>query len=85
MTHVDINLTFWVEFQKSNILHFLTNEYPWDSLVNNLRKSCSLLHFQLPLKNLLNLKKKVKGYRVPMGRLSALNPMEISIVLLIKV
>ena len=37
----------------------------WDGLVSDLHENCSPLHFQLPLKSSLSLKKNVESYRVP--------------------
>ena len=70
---------------KNNILHFLTNGYQWHRLVSDLHKKCSPLHFQSARKILLNLKKKSKVIKCQRGRLIALSPMEVFIVMLIKV
>ena len=70
---------------KNNILHFLTNGHPWHRLVSDLHKSCNPLYFQLPQEITLNLKKNLwKIIECQRGRLSALSPMEIFIVMLIK-
>ena len=37
-------------------------------------KSCSPLHFQLPLKVLLNLKKNIEHYQVPKGKSQGIEP-----------
>ena len=48
-------------------------------------KICSPLHFQLPLKISLHLKKRSKVIEYQRGRLSALSPMQIFIVMFFKV
>ena len=62
----EINLIFWMEFW--NVTFCISDQgHPWDRLLSDLHKNDSPLHFQLPLKISLNLKRKVKGYRVPKG------------------
>ena len=61
-------------------------EHPWQRLASDLHKKlCSTPHFYLPLKISLNLKKTVESYRVQRGRLTALSPIGIFIMVLIKV
>ena len=43
----EINLNFWVEFQKYEILHFPTNRHPWDCLVSDLHDICIQIRLEL--------------------------------------
>ena len=38
------------------------------------KKKCCLLHFQLPLKSFMNLKKEIESYRVPRGTAQCIAP-----------
>ena len=69
----EINLLFWVEFSKCNILRFLTDWQSWDRLMSDL------------CKKLLNLKTTGKVIECQRDRLGALSPMEIFRVMLINV
>ena len=74
-----------VEFRKCNILHFPTNEQPRDHLVSDLHKKLSSTAFSRTAENFVELEEKLKFIQCQKGRLSALSPMEIFIVMLIKV
>ena len=80
-----INLHFWVEFRKCNILHFPTYRHPRGRLAYGLIKNLQTIEFAISTANFIEIEEKhQKIIERLRGMLSAVNPMEIYTVMLIK-
>ena len=47
-----------MDFQKCNILHFLTHGHPWNRLASDLREKMLLIVFSITTENLVEFEEK---------------------------